>query len=72
MPSVHNKMVCHCVIIEFIILIPVITNILTILPNNKKVSVLWMFFFFGPPGRTPATSNMELFVTIVNGWIPFT
>ena len=49
MPSVHDKMVSHCVIIEFIILIPVIINFLTICPNNKTVSVL-RAFFFGPTG----------------------
>ena len=42
-------MVSHCVIIEFVILTPVLTNFLTIFPNNKKVSVLWAFFLFGPP-----------------------
>ena len=36
-------MVSHRMIIEFIILIPVIINFLTIFPNNKKVSVLWVF-----------------------------
>ena len=45
-PSIHHKMVSHCVIIKFIILIPVITNFLTISPTNKKVSVLWAFFLW--------------------------
>ena len=43
-PSVHHKMVFHCVIIELIILIPLIINFLTIFRNNKKVSVLWTYF----------------------------
>ena len=39
-PSVHHKMVSHCMIIEFIILILVIINFFIIFPNNKQVSVL--------------------------------
>ena len=46
-PSVHHKMVSHSVIIEFIILMRVTINFLTIFPNNKKVLVLRTFF--GPP-----------------------
>ena len=44
-PSAYHKMVSHCMIIEYIILIPVIMNFLQIFPNNKKVSVLCAFFF---------------------------
>ena len=40
-------MVSHSVIIEFIILMRVTINFLTIFPNNKKVLVLRTFF--GPP-----------------------
>ena len=47
-------MVSHCMIIEFIILIPVITNFLTFFPNNKNVSVL-RAFFFRPPGLKKET-----------------
>ena len=43
-PSAYHKMVSHCMIIEYIILIPVIMNFLQIFPNNKKVSVLCAFF----------------------------
>ena len=38
--SARNKIVSHCMIIEFIILIPVMINFLTIFPNNNKVLVL--------------------------------
>ena len=43
-PLAHHKMLSHCMIIEFIILIPVTINFLTIFLNNMKVPVVFWFY----------------------------